>query len=228
MIGYVYITFNLINSKFYVGIHKRKTFTENYKGSGKIIKQALEKYGKENFSTMLVQRCETLEELNKAEIFWISEFKRIYGFENCYNISEGGNIPTNKGKPITEEQRLKLKQKSWKSKGLQNPALGIPRSEETKMLYSQLKQGKYNRQNNPNYGKKRKHIWKDGVHKCILLEDLNTYLQEGWVPGPSYNKSRKGITTKPMSEETKIKISNSTKGRIPHNKGKKKINNKFI
>ncbi len=48
MYGYIYLTTNLINKKKYVGQHKSSKFDERYKGSGKLIKKAFKKYGKEN------------------------------------------------------------------------------------------------------------------------------------------------------------------------------------
>lgn len=214
MVGYVYITYNQINSKFYVGIHKRKTFTDTYKGSGIIIKKAIKKYGNENFITKLVQECETLDELNKLEIYWIAEFKRIYGEDNCYNIQLGGNIPTNKGIRLSEEQKQKLRDRSWKAKGLQNPMTGHKHTKETKQLQHELKQGVYNGVNNPNYGIKRKHIWKDDIHKYVKVDELEYYMKLGYVLGPSCNKSKKGMKGKKLSEETKQKISNSQKQRL--------------
>lgn len=49
--GYVYKITNLINGKTYVGQRKivRDKTWEDYYGSGKLIKQAITKYGKENF-----------------------------------------------------------------------------------------------------------------------------------------------------------------------------------
>lgn len=53
MYGYIYKTTNLINGKIYVGQHKGK-FDRGYVGSGKILKLALTKYGKQNFLTELI------------------------------------------------------------------------------------------------------------------------------------------------------------------------------
>ena len=47
--GFIYITTNMINGKKYIG---QKMFRERWKkyiGSGKLLKRAVNKYGKENF-----------------------------------------------------------------------------------------------------------------------------------------------------------------------------------
>lgn len=81
---YIYKTINLLNGKVYIG-KSCKTFNINYLGSGKIIKQAVKKYGKNNFKVELIEICSSIEMLNQREIFWIDFYK-----ENSYNIALGG------------------------------------------------------------------------------------------------------------------------------------------
>ena len=49
MYGYVYITTNKITGKQYIGKHRAKKFDSSYKGSGKYLLRAFNKYGKDNF-----------------------------------------------------------------------------------------------------------------------------------------------------------------------------------
>jgi hypothetical protein len=46
--GYIYKTTNLINGKIYIGQHKG-CLSSHYIGSGKLIRWAINKYGKRNF-----------------------------------------------------------------------------------------------------------------------------------------------------------------------------------
>ena len=57
MYGYIYITTNIINNKKYIGKHKSLEFDENYKGSGIRLNQAINKYGINNFTTIILEQC---------------------------------------------------------------------------------------------------------------------------------------------------------------------------
>ena len=47
---YIYKTVNLLNNKIYVGKSEKEVAeTKSYYGSGKILKNAIRKHGKENF-----------------------------------------------------------------------------------------------------------------------------------------------------------------------------------
>ena len=90
MIGYVYITTNLITGRYYIGQHHATVFEpERYLGSGKAILMAIKKYGKENFSCELLATADTQEELDSLEKHYIKEYcatDRNVG----YNIQAGG------------------------------------------------------------------------------------------------------------------------------------------
>ena len=88
MIGYIYKTTNLINNKIYIGKKKGK-FTEKYKGSGKYLKNAINKYGIENFKVEIIEYCETLEEQNEKEKYWIAYYRNKNA--EMYNIADGGD-----------------------------------------------------------------------------------------------------------------------------------------
>lgn len=88
MYGYIYKTTNLLNKKIYIGKRKGK-FNPLYKGSGKYLIRALNKYGKENFVSELVEYCDTLEEQNSRERYWISYYRSLN--TPMYNIANGGD-----------------------------------------------------------------------------------------------------------------------------------------
>ena len=84
---YVYRITNAINGKMYIGMHNgNKT---DYMGSGILLKQAYEKYGIENFTKEILQVCNSIEELQEAEIRWI-ESENAVADEKYYNLAAGG------------------------------------------------------------------------------------------------------------------------------------------
>ena len=89
MYGYVYLTTNLINGKKYIGKHKSTKFDKTYKGSGKLLRVAFDKYGWDNFSCEILRECESEEELNLAEIEIISRNDALNS-EEYYNLTAGG------------------------------------------------------------------------------------------------------------------------------------------
>ena len=116
---FIYKTINLINKKYYIGVHSTFFLKDNYKGSGQIIKSALKKYKSVNFDFKILQFCETREEDLKLEALIITEdfLKR----PDVYNIRVGGyggilthNIDSREkirqsklGKPYLKKQKIK-------------------------------------------------------------------------------------------------------------------------
>lgn len=83
---YVYRTVNKVNGKYYIGKHKGE-IGDSYLGSGTVIRQAIEKYGKESFEKEELIYCLTEEEANHWE-------ERIVELNinnsDCYNVAPGG------------------------------------------------------------------------------------------------------------------------------------------
>lgn len=83
---YVYKIINLINDRYYIGVHKSNNFeNDGYMGSGKLIKKSIEKYGIDNFIKI------KLFEYDNAIEAYIKE-KELIGIssEMCYNLHEAG------------------------------------------------------------------------------------------------------------------------------------------
>jgi len=82
----------LANNKVYIGqtIQDLETrFNAHcYKGSDcSKLARAIQKYGRENFIIEELESCNSMDNLNKAEIYWIKEYNSI---ENGYNLLSGG------------------------------------------------------------------------------------------------------------------------------------------
>ena len=123
--GFIYITTNNINNKKYIGQRKydRNGSWKSYLGSGLILKKAIKKYGKENFSKEIIIVSYNQEELNELEIFYINKYDAAIS-EDYYNIANGGksgNVFVGK----TEEEMVKIRRKmSEANSGSNNPNFG--------------------------------------------------------------------------------------------------------
>ena len=160
--GYVYITVNTINGKWYIGQHSSSTFDTKYKGSGKLIKQALNKYGKENFTVDIIEWCDTAEDLTLREIYWIDYFDATK-HKDSYNILPGGpgvklfgEANPMYGKQHTEATKAKISKKlTGLMAGEKNPMYGVHLevSAETRKKLSESHRGLQVGEKNPMYGK---------------------------------------------------------------------------
>ena len=84
----VYKITNLINSKYYIGVHKTKNPEDGYMGSGKLITRAVGKYGVENFKKEILFDYNTAEEMFDKEKELVTE--KVVKDRNCYNVKLGG------------------------------------------------------------------------------------------------------------------------------------------
>lgn len=101
--GYIYKSINLTNNRFYVGKHESVFLTSAYLGSGVVLKNAIKKYGRENFIKEILETCYSRKELNKREIFWIKTLD-AKNPKTGYNQTEGGTGGSiNKGKKFSKE-----------------------------------------------------------------------------------------------------------------------------
>lgn len=90
MYFYLYKITNILNGNFYVGRRQSSVSPEidEYFGSGKILKQAISKYGKENFTKEILDTFSCLEDLIEAEKQAVT--KQLTERDDCYNLSLGG------------------------------------------------------------------------------------------------------------------------------------------
>ena len=137
--GFVYETTNNINGKRYVGLSTKST-EDGYLGSGTLIKAAIEKYGRENFSREILCFCRTREMLGQREIQFIRRRKPEY------NVAEGGSGGNTICYMSEEEIREWKRKKSIAATGDRN-AMKRPEVVE-KNRQAQIAGGKHKGQNN--------------------------------------------------------------------------------
>jgi group I intron endonuclease len=117
----VYKTTNLINGKFYIGQDLNNN--PNYLGSGLMLNNAIKKYGKENFKKEIIEVCNSKDELNEREKFWIKELNS-QDREIGYNIADGGTGGKTWQNYTDPEMIKNTKEKRSKSTSERNKRLG--------------------------------------------------------------------------------------------------------
>lgn len=109
--GYVYETENLIERKFYVGMHSYPEFDSKYLGSGSRLLKAITEYGRESFVVKPLVFVSTIEDLNVFEQKLITQYREKYGKEFLYNVAPGGYHSGFAGQrrgPMSSETKRKI------------------------------------------------------------------------------------------------------------------------
>ena len=86
---FTYKTTNLINNRYYLGMHSTNRIDDGYLGSGKRLYYELSKYGRDNFKFEILEQFDSREELVRAEINLITE--EDLKNPNCLNLKQGGS-----------------------------------------------------------------------------------------------------------------------------------------
>lgn len=168
---YIYKTTNLINNKIYIGQTMRQN-SDDYLGSGTIIKRAIKKYGSENFKKEIIQTCESKEELDIQEKFWINELNSIR--PNGYNICDGGQGGDVRLYMSDDEFKIFCEKISNACKGLK---LGVPLSDKNKVGISKgLKNYYDNGGKNWNIGLH----WDDATKEKLRIKRTGLIFSDVW------------------------------------------------
>lgn len=143
----IYLTTNIFNQKKYIGKHSTEDLDDCYLGSGRALKMAIKKYGRETFTKEILFVFDTEEEMDRKEIEMVNE--SIARDPQYYNMSpggEGGDVlkfsedkritkgekisRLFKGKPKSEQHRKAISEHHADVSGQNNPMFGKKHSEE--------------------------------------------------------------------------------------------------
>ena len=191
--GFIYITTNNINGRKYIGQRKYYGKWQIYLGSGSILKDAIKKYGVDNFSMKIIDECYSKDELNKKEQYWIDYYNAIDD-RLFYNIAKGGSGgDTYSG--LTEENLNTVKQK-LNHEGERNPMFNKKHNNKTKEKISiKAKERLKTKENNPNFGKTGTLNNMSIKIKCIETDEVFCGIREAGrllnIPFPNIIKSLK-------------------------------------
>lgn len=195
----IYKTTNTINGKIYIG--KDSKNDPNYYGSGQILKNAIKKYGKCNFTKEIIENCSSPEELDLKEKYWISYFDST-NRDIGYNLTDGGTG----GDTFTHNPNKETIRET-----LRKTSSGKKHSELTKTKLSMLRSGK----GNGHYGKP---AWNRGIPMSNEQKQKLSKINKGKYLGVKRtddikNKISNSLKGKPKSTTHKEKISLKLKGR---------------
>jgi len=130
---YIYKTTNNINGKIYIGKHYSKV--KNYLGSGVILKLAIKKYGRKNFSVEIIEYCIDKKILSEREIYWIEYFNSRDSLIG-YNITKGGEGNSVSkywlNKKLTDEHKNNISKNHADVNGEKNPMYGKTHTDNIK------------------------------------------------------------------------------------------------
>ena len=190
----VYKTVNLVNKKFYIGVHKTENPMDNYLGSGKLLKAAIKKHGVENFkkeilfvfqeaSDAFAKEAELVtKELIESGVSYNLKLGGEGGFDwinerphlTLENKRKGGhaakkNLELGRGNHLTAERKRALMTGNKYS-------LGTKRTKATRELMSEKASGS----NSSQYGRR----W---YNNGIIAKKIKGDPPIGWVPGRKIN-----------------------------------------
>ena len=204
---YIYKTTNLLNGKYYFGMHSTDNLNDNYFGSGKRLKYSVNKYGIENHKVEILEFVLDRKSLAKREkeIINLNEIAK----EECMNLMVGGS-----GGFISVEQqrnRAICAGKAFAKKLKENPEF---REAHRKLVSGNMKKnhelGKIKHDtftdkkhtdktkklisiSNTNHGLGSDNsqygtcwIRKNNINKKIKLSEIDNYIQDGWIKGRKF------------------------------------------
>ena len=205
---YIYKTTNVINSKYYIGMHSTDNLDDGYMGSGKRLRNSINYHGKDNFIKEILEYCDSRGELKEREREIVN--KELLNEDLCMNLVVGGegggrfyskehqkkcSEAGNKAFKERYENDLELREKfkehiskisknNWNDEKLRERMIknidrsGKKHSDETKQKMSESSKGQGSGSSNSQYGK----CWitNEVDNKKIKRGDL---IPEGWRLG---------------------------------------------
>lgn len=206
MFYYVYEITNLINGHIYVGKRSSKDpATDKYMGSGKLIKAAIKKHGRDSFKKIILGIF--LSDVDAAFLESTIVTKEFLKRDDVYNLHEGGFggfAHLNDGSPehIARTKRAGIKYgggtKDWteesfkkvRDTGKRNNSLGLTSGWKHTGEFRQMMSVKQSGDKNPNYG----NVW------CVEetagnYENRKSFssvnIPDGWITVKTFRDNKK-------------------------------------
>lgn len=206
MYGYIYKTTNLINGKIYIGKKTSDHFDPDYKGSGKYLWNAIDKYGWNNFLVEFLCECSSLEDMNAKEIMLIDKFN-ARDHSIGYNIAEGGDGGNTFSGLSPEDKDIRRQHMSRAMRGrvlsdTHKARIGMSNKGKIMSPESRVKMSKIRK------GRKLSSEHRAKLHDYSIANNTVARLHSPEVRAKAA-ETRRGAT---VSDETKAKISQAIRG----------------
>jgi hypothetical protein len=195
---------NLVNNKIYIGVHKTKNINDSYMGSGIGIKQAIKKYGINNFKKEILKICKTEKEMFNIEASIVN--KEFVSRSDTYNQKIGGfggfdhihknidsyrKIFSESGKKGFKKMREVIKKRckedpeyeAYLKEKRKNGFKGKTHSEETKRKIGLKSKINQSGEKNSQFGTCWIYNLSLKENKKIKKEELTYYLNNNWIKG---------------------------------------------
>lgn len=222
-VHFIYVTENLINGKLYIGQHTcnyDKQFTDGYLGSGRALKNAVKKYGAENFSRIILEYAESPEELNELEAKYVDE--EVINSKMFYNMKTGGIQNTVWNQEVRKRKSESMK-KSTISKSLKQHFIDHPEARERmSQISKKMWESDEYRKKFSESQKGRKHYVSEEA-KQRIRDGLRNYYENGYTEEKrkiSSEKSKALWNNEEYRNKVRKKINEVMKGCTPWNKGR--------
>ena len=207
----VYIHTNKINNKAYIGItsndvNKRWKNGNGYKNN-KYFYTSIQKYGWDNFEHIIWQNNLSKNQAQKIEILLIALFDTTNP-NNGYNLSTGGEGSNGIKRTKDTKEKIRKSAKTRFSNPENNPMFGKQHSDEAKRKMSKSRQGMYDGNKNPMYGR----TWWDDETPS---EKIDEWKKKKSIAASGEKNPNYGVV---CSDEKRKKIINSvsTKKKLTH------------
>lgn len=192
----IYKVTNLINNKYYIGMHRTTNPNDGYLGSGIAIKKAIKKYGRENFSKEVLFVFETEKEMQDKEKELVNE--DVVNDPMSYNMTQGG-----KGSwshiDVSGEKNPNFGKAIWKK--------GKTQEEIVEVNKKRASPGEANGMYGKTHTDETKQKIIDANKKWLETDEGKAAIKKRAI---KFSKRMKGV---PKSEEQKRKMSEAAKAR---------------
>lgn len=191
----VYQTTNLINGMIYIGVHKTNDPYDDYFGSGKLILNAIEEYGIDNFQKDILCYCNSKDEMYLTESEIVDEDFILR--EDTYNIRLGGDGGWDHidYKTLWSDPEFREKHSEALKKSLKDP-------KRKENLIKALR--------DPNYRKNMAKTWRD----FDIRKNRITGMKKSWQNPETKKKASQSAKERWQDPEQRKKQSETRKGGI--------------